>query len=277
MLPTKLIAPTVTIVLPPATVTPIATLTRAPTLTPLPSATPPALTVPPEHSYEALIERHEGEGLIIVNASPSSALPLGRLRLGDGSVALRGADWDIGPLAPNECVVVWVSGKDTPDISDMECRRVGPVLRRDKHWRLWDATFNVYYTEQLIGPCERNTRRCSIQIAEYDLLIAYASHDSLFVVNVSADPIPLALLRLGDGPGAINGSEWGLDSLAPNECVTVWKAQGPAQPPDVTCQKVGQRLTRRGTDRFWTSAFAVYYRDEPVATCDTDTCAITLP
>ena len=110
----------------------------------------------------------------------------------------------------------------------------------------------------------------------YTLLIARQGEDSLFVANESAQAFPLDALRLGDGDGAINGREWGLDTLAPGACVTAWKNGGKPQPPKIACTQVGKRLTRSGAQRFWESAFKVYYQGEQVGKCADDRCTITI-
>ncbi len=110
----------------------------------------------------------------------------------------------------------------------------------------------------------------------YTLLIARQGEDSLFVANTSSQAFPLDGLRLGDGDGAINGREWGLDALAPGACVTAWRNGGKPQPPKIACTQVGKRLTRNGAQRFWESAFKVYYQGEQVGKCAEARCTITI-
>jgi hypothetical protein len=110
----------------------------------------------------------------------------------------------------------------------------------------------------------------------YTLLIAKRGEDSLFVVNASARAFPLEALRLGDGASAINGREWGVDPLEPGECVTAWRKGGKPQPPNISCTQVGKRLTRSRAQRFWTSAFKVYYLGEQVGNCVDAQCTITI-
>jgi hypothetical protein len=108
------------------------------------------------------------------------------------------------------------------------------------------------------------------------LRIARRGEDSLFVVNQSARVFLLEPLHLGEGDGAINGRDWGLETLAPGECVTAWKNGGKPQAPNVPCTQVGQRLTRNGAQRFWGSAFNVYYAGELVGNCADVQCMITI-
>jgi serine/threonine protein kinase len=104
--------------------------------------------------------------------------------------------------------------------------------------------------------------------AVYQLLIATHKEDSLFVVNQAGEAFPLDPLRLGSGDEAIQGTEWGLDQLAPGECVTAWKDGGNPKPPDVDCSQVGERVMRQRSDRFWKDQFDVFYDGEQVGACN---------
>jgi serine/threonine protein kinase len=111
----------------------------------------------------------------------------------------------------------------------------------------------------------------------YRLLITANGEDSLFVVNQSAESFPLALLRLGSGRRLIQGTEWGLTQLEPGACVTAWKDTGNPQPPDVSCQEAGERLIRKGPERFWKDPFEVFYDDAQVGICDApESCLIEI-
>jgi serine/threonine protein kinase len=101
----------------------------------------------------------------------------------------------------------------------------------------------------------------------YNLLIVKRGEDSLFVVNQSSQAFPLALLSLGDGKEAINGSHWGVAQLDSGACVAAWKDSGNPERPDVTCTEVGQHLTLDGKKRFWKGEFKVYYNGQLIATC----------
>jgi hypothetical protein len=141
---------------------------------------------------------------------------------------------------------------------------------------------DIYYLGRRIDTCREE--RCFAEILlgaaasnPYELLIATHKEDSLFVVNQSAQPFPLARLRLGDGEGAISGSEWEIDRLAPGACVAAWKDSGKPKTPDVTCSEVGVHLIRAGKARFWKSGFPVYFDGELVDICNPDACAIRIP
>jgi hypothetical protein len=112
----------------------------------------------------------------------------------------------------------------------------------------------------------------------YILLFARRGEDSLLIANRSSSPFPLGQLRIGDGRGAITGSEWGVDSLQPGACVIAWKDRGKPKLPDVECEKVEPYLTRSGSERFWVETFNVYYADALVARCleNEGRCEITM-
>lgn len=120
----------------------------------------------------------------------------------------------------------------------------------------------------------------SIEIEGYRIRIAMRGEESLFVVNLSDQPLPLAPLQLGDGPGAVGGTEWGLASLEGGTCVAIWQDSGNPQPPDgMTCSLIGERLTRAGSVRFWKATFNIYYDGALVGTCQISQreCLITIP
>lgn len=100
--------------------------------------------------------------------------------------------------------------------------------------------------------------------------------ETLFLVNNTSAPIRLAGFQIGEGEGAIRGVEWELVSLAPGECVSVWKEQGNPEAPDVDCVWVGTRVTRHSRDVFWSNPFSVYYRDSLLGACQ-ESCTMALP
>jgi hypothetical protein len=114
----------------------------------------------------------------------------------------------------------------------------------------------------------------------YDLHIVKRGDDGLFVVNRTAEDFPLVWLQLGDGNGAVYGTEWGVEMLASAACVAAWKDKGDPQLPDgLTCNQVGEYLTRGGGDTFWKEEFSFYYGGEPIGTCagDQSECAFSIP
>jgi predicted Ser/Thr protein kinase len=121
----------------------------------------------------------------------------------------------------------------------------------------------------------------------YQLLLAMQGDDSLSVVNQGALPFPLEPLAFGGGGGddddedeeaTLEGTAWGVAMLQPGDCVTVWKEQGNPQPPNVSCNQVGERLEVNNRERFWRNEFAVFYDGERVGECggNQQQCTVTI-
>ncbi|MDT8305960.1 MAG: serine/threonine-protein kinase [Anaerolineae bacterium] len=108
------------------------------------------------------------------------------------------------------------------------------------------------------------------------ITVVTRGEDSLFLVNATGSDLRLAGLQLGEGENAVRGVEWEIVSLAPGECVTVWKQQGNPDAPNVDCAAVGARVTRHSRDIFWKQSFPIYYRETQIAVCDGE-CSFTLP
>lgn len=110
----------------------------------------------------------------------------------------------------------------------------------------------------------------------YALLISRRADQSLFITNIGLLPLPLAGLRLGNEQGGAAGTEWGIDQLQNGQCLTLWRADGQMEAPDVICGEVGARLERAHEAAFWRSPFAIYYNETPVGMCDHDNCVVTI-
>lgn len=99
----------------------------------------------------------------------------------------------------------------------------------------------------------------------------------MFVINQTADAFPLPPLQLADGGAAVDGLEWGVEMLGQDECASVWRdTSNPNPPRGITCTRVGASVVRSGPDRFWRSAFNVYYAGELIAQCGSNRCEISL-
>jgi hypothetical protein len=259
------------------TFTPFPSPTALPTLTPAPTLTPIVPTGEPA-GYALLLARQGTDSLFVVNVTAGYAVPLAPLQLGSGSGAIQGDEWGIELLQPGQCVTVWRTGgsSQAPDIS---CEPVGTQVKRGDNAGFDPLSVPVYYQNEQVSTCE--AKRCLVQILlnappSYLLLIAKNKDDSLFVVNQSSEDFPLSLLSLGEGKNAISGAEWQVDRLAPGECVSAWKDTGKPKAPDVTCTEVGSRLIRKNKERFWKSAFPVFFRGKQITQCRNDSCQIEI-
>ena len=113
-------------------------------------------------------------------------------------------------------------------------------------------------------------------VFSYTLLIQWDDDHSLFVTNISNNlEFPISRLAM-QGDGEVSGGEWGVDFLANNECVAVWKDRGNARAANSSCTLVGNRVERGGSDRFWKSDFAVLFDSIEIATCDANPCIVEI-
>jgi serine/threonine protein kinase len=103
----------------------------------------------------------------------------------------------------------------------------------------------------------------------YEILIAKRAEEGLFVINGTAQNLPLTLLQLGDGAGQVDGADWGVPALSPGDCVVAWGDKGEPRLPDkVECNQVGNVLIRSKPAIFWEQLFYVYYDGEAFGGCD---------
>jgi hypothetical protein len=107
-------------------------------------------------------------------------------------------------------------------------------------------------------------------LVSYELLIVRAGDgNSIVVINLTANEFPLALLQLGEGNGALTGSQWGVVNLANGACVGAWKAgEAPNVPGGLNCQMAGNPLELKKKDLFGGESFLVYYDGKQVGECD---------
>lgn len=108
------------------------------------------------------------------------------------------------------------------------------------------------------------------------LQIVTNKEDSFYLVNVGSTAVPLAGLSFNGENNAFEGSEWGVASLAPGECVTIWKNRGNPKPPDVDCNEVGSRVEREPPEIFWKKSFDVIYQNTVITTCPQNGCEFFL-
>ncbi len=256
----------------------LSTDTATPTATPTPTAT---ATPDPMASYELYLAWEDRDSLFLINwgeeAFPLSALRLGNERRGE----IPGSAWGVSLLEPGECVTIWQDDNDDLDAPAVACRQVGPRLSLQGNTPFWRDDFNIHLNEQRIGYCDRRPNECYLATwpdQSRSILIATNRDDSLFLINQSDAPLSLLPLRLGDGNRSVSGVLWGRSTLGPGQCVTIWKAEGRPQPPNVQCEQVGTPLQMRSRDLVWNNDYTVYYNGLPFAECPrrTATCVITI-
>ncbi|MCP4539932.1 MAG: protein kinase [Chloroflexi bacterium] len=247
------------------------------TIAPTPTAPPPTLTptTASPTEYDLLVVKQGDDGIFLFNRG-AEPFPLVWLQLGDGDKVIYGLEWGIEALPNGACVVAWKDDKDIQIPDGLTCEVVGEQLTRDGPKRFWKEAFDIYYAGETIDTCAKDspggTFTIPIQTSERLLLIARRNEDGLFVVNYMASDFELQPLRLGEGENKMaSGDEWGIATLERGSCVTVWKDDHEPRAPDgLTCNRVGELLSRRGDKQFWKSAYNVYYNDELVGTCENE-------
>ena len=111
----------------------------------------------------------------------------------------------------------------------------------------------------------------------WELEIAVLEGNLLVLLNLSGQPFPLPLLRLGEGERAIEGSEWRVERVGAGQCVVAVKLTGRPAVEEPPCQIVGQRVERQPNEVLWNSDFAVYFEGRAVGTCDKEGCVFQIP
>jgi serine/threonine protein kinase len=102
----------------------------------------------------------------------------------------------------------------------------------------------------------------------YELCIYKRDDESLFLQNVGEDPFPLAPLRLGNDRGEVQGTAWGIATLAPGQCVAVWTdVRNPRPPKGVDCNLIGEPVVVEEKVFFWKNDFDVFYGEEELGSC----------
>lgn len=103
---------------------------------------------------------------------------------------------------------------------------------------------------------------------QYNLHLIKSGDNSLILMNEGVNDFSLASLQLGNTPSRVYGEDWGVVTLKPGECVSVWKNSSQAKlPKGVACTMVGTALERTGPQRFWTSTFNIYYQNKFAGEC----------
>jgi serine/threonine protein kinase len=114
----------------------------------------------------------------------------------------------------------------------------------------------------------------------YEITIVKHKDDSMFLINTGTLDISLRSIHIGEKRDSIEGKEWEITRLRPDECVAAWKKEGnPLAPKGLKCELTGKRVELSGPKKIWTSDFKLYFEDKAVGTCqkNKDTCIFTIP
>src|SRR5690606_16823130 len=112
----------------------------------------------------------------------------------------------------------------------------------------------------------------------YALLIQKRSADgALLVRNLTTIAFPLAPLRLSNSSAIIQGVAWNIEKLENGDCVSIIPTAGNQQQiEDASCNVVGELRMQSAAGDLWQGEFNVYYNEQLIDTCRTDTCVITI-
>ena len=123
--------------------------------------------VPPTEApsnYAILFVRGSGgDSLIVVNQS-ADAFPLAPLRLDGNKGALTGSGWGVSSLESGQCVGAWPEKQAHQLPGGLDCRSVvASIELKNKDW-FGNMSFDVFYSGEKVGACEKNQDRCTILI-----------------------------------------------------------------------------------------------------------------
>jgi serine/threonine protein kinase len=122
---------------------------------------PTAMPPDPNATYQLLIVRRGQDSLFVVNVG-AVPVPLAGLVLSGererGSI--EGSEWGVELLQPGQCVTAWKSNGN-PRPPDIACQQVGNQIMRDNRSRFWRSRFDVFYNNQQLTQCDRDS--CSAQ------------------------------------------------------------------------------------------------------------------
>lgn len=112
----------------------------------------------------------------------------------------------------------------------------------------------------------------------YALLIQKRSADgALLVRNLTTIAFPLAPLRLSNSSAIIQGVAWNIEKLENGDCVSIIPTAGNQQQiEDASCNVVGELRMQSASGDLWQGEFNVYYNEQLIDTCRTETCVITI-
>jgi hypothetical protein len=101
--------------------------------------------------------------------------------------------------------------------------------------------------------------------------------DGMVINNITQNAsLPLAPLSMSNDIETLNGLDFGVDMLAPQDCVAIAQDQDRANRLQTSCNRVGVPILRDADRRFWRSGIEVYYDDVLAATCADDNCIVRI-
>lgn len=146
------------------------------------------------------------------------------------------------------------------------------------------ATATLLPTETLIPPTEtlppptETVPPSPTPFSQFS--IVHIRDRGIVFVNTGNVPLLLPAFEIWDNDIELEGEEWEVEELQPDQCVLAWERDGnPQLPDDLECEIVGEIVERQGRMKFWTRTMNIRYNDEKIAECRTrdEICEIELP
>lgn len=112
---------------------------------------------------------------------------------------------------------------------------------------------------------------------EHRLQIIKNGKDAILILNNGQTGLPLESIQFGNPPNYIQGIQWGVGILQPNECVSAKGERAKDKKQAVNdCDQIGADLELTTDKPFWMSSFNIYYRGEFIGACapDIDQCEL---
>jgi hypothetical protein len=109
------------------------------------------------------------------------------------------------------------------------------------------------------------------------LRIATHGEDSFYLINVGDSAVSLPAFLFNDGKRVFGGAGWGISTLGPGECVSIWKDRGNPRGPNVDCNEIGDRVEVEPKDAFWKESFDIVFQNTVIITCPKNGCEFSVP
>lgn len=109
------------------------------------------------------------------------------------------------------------------------------------------------------------------------LRIATHGEDSFYLINVGNSAVSLPAFLFDDGNHIFGGAGWGISTLRPGECVSIWKNKGNPRGPNVDCVEIGDRVEMEPSEAFWKEPFEVIFQNTVIFTCPRNGCEFLVP
>ncbi len=146
------------------TSTPIISTLESTTVTPTETVMPtnvPGTETTTLGSYQILITVMKDGSLFLINQGTLS-LPLSLIRFETEEHELMGSEWGIDFLQPGHCVAILKKNGNSEPQKGINCALVGEQFQLSGSGRFWNEKFDVFFSDQRVGTCNKNAEDCKI-------------------------------------------------------------------------------------------------------------------